>query len=97
MDSAIKTLPLATAPQLGQLLKVARKRRKLTQAAVASRIGLSQNRLSYLELHPDEISVKQLLARCRSSAGSGLVKWDVARTLRLLPCGQTGRASAVGR
>ena len=29
---------------------------------MASRVGLSQNRLSYLELHPDEISVKQLLA-----------------------------------
>lgn len=64
MDPAFKTHPLATALQLGQLLKAARKRRKLTQAAVASRIGLSQNRLSYLELHPDEISVKQLLAWC---------------------------------
>jgi HTH-type transcriptional regulator/antitoxin HipB len=62
VNLAIKTYPLATAPQLGQLLKAARKRRKLTQAAVASRVGLSQNRLSYLELHPDEISVKQLLA-----------------------------------
>ncbi|HUG25339.1 helix-turn-helix domain-containing protein [Piscinibacter sp.] len=64
MGLAIKTHPLATAPQLAQLLKAARKRRKLTQATVASRIGLSQNRLSYLELHPDEISVKQLLAWC---------------------------------
>ena len=53
---------LVTAPQLGQLLRAARKRRKLTQAFVASRLSLSQNRVSYLELHPDEISVKQLLA-----------------------------------
>jgi HTH-type transcriptional regulator/antitoxin HipB len=59
-----KTQPLTTAPQLGQLLRAARKRRKLTQAAVASRVGLSQNRLSYLELHPDEISIRQLLAWC---------------------------------
>lgn len=62
--SALQTHPLATALQLGQLLKAARKRRRLTQAAVASRMGLSQNRLSYLELHSDEISVKQLLAWC---------------------------------
>ena len=53
-----------TAPQLGQLLKAARQRRKLNQTAVANRLGLSQNRVSYLELHPDEISVKQLLSWC---------------------------------
>jgi HTH-type transcriptional regulator/antitoxin HipB len=29
---------------------------------VAGRLGLSQNRVSHLEAHPDEISVKQLLA-----------------------------------
>lgn len=53
--------PLVTALQLGQLLKAARKRRKLTQAEVAGRLGLSQNRVSYLEQHPDELSFKQLL------------------------------------
>lgn len=56
--------PLVTALQLGQLLKAARKRRKLTQAAVAGRLGLSQNRISYLEQHPDELSFKQLLGWC---------------------------------
>jgi len=57
----LPSLPLLTALQLGQLLKVARRRRKLTQVAVASRLGLSQNRVSYLEQHPDELSFKQLL------------------------------------
>jgi HTH-type transcriptional regulator/antitoxin HipB len=56
--------PLVTAPQLGQLLKAARKQRKLTQAQVAGRLGLSQNRVSHLELHPDELSFKQLLGWC---------------------------------
>ena len=28
------------------------------------RVGLSQNRISHLESHPDEISVKQLLSWC---------------------------------
>lgn len=55
---------LFTAPQLGQLLISTRKRHKLTQAAVANRVGLSQNRISDLEKHPHEISVKQLLSWC---------------------------------
>jgi HTH-type transcriptional regulator/antitoxin HipB len=55
---------LLTAPQLGQLLVSTRKQRKLTQSAVAHRVGLSQNRISYLENHPDEISVKQLFSWC---------------------------------
>jgi HTH-type transcriptional regulator/antitoxin HipB len=55
---------LLTAPQLGQLLVSTRKRHKLTQAAVASRVGLSQNRISHLEKHPDEISIRQLLSWC---------------------------------
>ena len=55
---------LLTAQQLGQLLVSTRKRHKLTQATVATRVGLSQNRISHLESHADEISVKQLLSWC---------------------------------
>lgn len=55
---------LLTAPQLGQLLASTRKRHKITQAAVGTRVGISQNRISYLESHPDKISVKQLLSWC---------------------------------
>jgi HTH-type transcriptional regulator / antitoxin HipB len=55
---------LVTALQLGHLLKTARKQRKITQAQVASRLGLSQNRVSYLEQHPEELSFKQLLGWC---------------------------------
>lgn len=64
MPPLIASLPLITAPQLGQLLKSARKRRKLTQTNVAARLGLSQNRVSYLELHAEDISVRQLLTWC---------------------------------
>lgn len=64
MSFAPASLLLLTAPQLGQLLVATRKRRKLTQAAVASRVGLSQNRISHLEKHPDEISIRQLLSWC---------------------------------
>jgi HTH-type transcriptional regulator/antitoxin HipB len=60
----LSTQALVTAPQLGLLLKAARKRHKLTQAQVAGRLGLSQNRVSHLELHADELSFKQLLGWC---------------------------------
>lgn len=56
--------PLLTAIQLGQLLRAARKRRGLTQAEVGARLGLSQNRVSHLEGHADELSVRQLLTWC---------------------------------
>lgn len=64
MPPILSSQPLVTALQLGQLLKAARKRRALTQAQLAARLGLSQNRISYLEQHPDELSVKQLLGWC---------------------------------
>jgi len=64
MSSAPLSYLLLTAAQLGQLLVSTRKRRKLTQAAVAARVGLSQNRISYLENHADEISVRQLMSWC---------------------------------
>jgi HTH-type transcriptional regulator/antitoxin HipB len=56
--------PLLTATQLGQLLRAARKQRGLTQVEVGARLGLSQNRVSHLEGHADELSVKQLLTWC---------------------------------
>ena len=64
MPVAPSSQPLVTAPQLGQLLVASRKRHKLTQAEVAQRIGLSQNRISYLEKNPGEISFRQLLSWC---------------------------------
>lgn len=64
MPPALPSQTLVTALQLGQLLKAARKHRKLTQMQVAARLGLSQNRVSYLEQHPDELSFKQLLGWC---------------------------------
>jgi len=55
---------LATGDQLGQLLRSTRKRLKLNQADIGVRLNLSQNRVSYLELHPEDLSVKQLLIWC---------------------------------
>lgn len=56
--------PLVTVGQLGSMLLAARKAQGLTQSALASRIGLSQSRVSHLELNAHELSVEQLLAWC---------------------------------
>ena len=56
--------PLVTAGQLGAMLQAARTAQGLTQSELASRIGLSQSRVSYLELHAQDLSVEQLLAWC---------------------------------
>ncbi|KJA09162.1 hypothetical protein RP29_18025 [Acidovorax temperans] len=56
--------PIATAPQLGALLQGTRKTRKLTQAQLGARMGLSQKRVSELELAPGSLSVDQLLDIC---------------------------------
>lgn len=55
---------LMTATQLGQLLLSARKARKMSQAVLASRVGIGQSRVSHLEQHANELSVEQLMAWC---------------------------------
>ena len=55
---------LVTATQLGAVLQAARKAQGLNQSALAIRIGLSQSRVSHLELNAHELSVEQLLAWC---------------------------------
>jgi len=56
--------PLVTTGQLSSMLQAARKAQGLTQSALATRIGLSQSRVSHLELHAHELSMEQLLAWC---------------------------------
>jgi len=64
MSFAPTSHTLSTAFHLGQLLKTTRKRHKITQVALAGYVGVSQNRLSHLENHPEELSVRQLLSWC---------------------------------
>ncbi|RZT30813.1 helix-turn-helix domain-containing protein [Cupriavidus agavae] len=53
---------ITTSDQLGQVLQGARKIAGLTQAEAATRLAISQSRVSHMELNPDTISVAQLLA-----------------------------------
>lgn len=48
--------------QLSALIKATRKARGLTQAEVAARLGVSQNRFSELENDASSLSVDRLLA-----------------------------------
>jgi len=48
--------------QLAQILRTARRAKGLSQAQAASRVGLSQSRLSAMELNPDSITSGQLFA-----------------------------------
>ncbi|QRR34698.1 helix-turn-helix domain-containing protein [Hydrogenophaga sp. YM1] len=59
-----RTQPIVTSAQLGALLVNVRKSRKLTQAQLGARLGLSQKRVSELELASGTLSVDQLLAIC---------------------------------
>jgi HTH-type transcriptional regulator/antitoxin HipB len=54
--------PISNANQIGATLAARRKSLNLSQTEVASRLGLSQNRLSELENKPESLTVEQLLA-----------------------------------
>lgn len=53
---------LSLPRQLGPFLQSARKSAGLSQTALAQRLGISQSRISAMELDPGSINVEQLLA-----------------------------------
>ncbi|MDM0087102.1 MULTISPECIES: helix-turn-helix transcriptional regulator [unclassified Variovorax] len=53
---------LSVHSQFGVLLKAARKSSGISQAKLAERIGISQSRMSHMELHPETVNLEQLLA-----------------------------------
>ncbi|WP_093388502.1 helix-turn-helix domain-containing protein [Rugamonas rubra] len=52
---------LSISQQMGPMLQAARKSAGLSQAELARRLGISQSRLSAMELCPGSISLDQLL------------------------------------
>ncbi len=53
---------LSVPSQLGVLLKAARKEAGISQVKLAARLGISQSRMSHMELNPGSVSLEQLLA-----------------------------------
>ncbi|ATE62965.1 MULTISPECIES: helix-turn-helix domain-containing protein [Thauera] len=68
-------LRLNSPQQTGQILVTRRKALSLSQAAVAASLGISQNRLSELEAHPERFTLDRLLALA-SQLGLELVLQD---------------------
>jgi HTH-type transcriptional regulator / antitoxin HipB len=77
---------ITTATQIGAILAARRKQLGLSQAQVATRVGLSQNRLSVLEKNSSTLTAKQMLALLnvlgldlsvdvRSSGGKPKAEW----------------------
>ena len=56
--------PLTHAAQLRQILTARRRTLKLTQGALAAKLGISQNRLSEIEADPGNLGVERLLDLC---------------------------------
>ena len=63
-SNALPLQPLRSTSQLGLILRAARKAQGLNQAELASRLDLSQSRVSQLELQPENITADQLLTWC---------------------------------
>jgi HTH-type transcriptional regulator/antitoxin HipB len=61
MELAVAQI-LSTSAQVGQVLASRRRALKLSQQAVATKLGISQNRLSELEENPDRLTLDRLLA-----------------------------------
>jgi len=53
---------LSTPQQAGQILAARRKTVGLSQAAAASKLGISQNRLSELESSPERLTLDRLIS-----------------------------------
>ncbi len=53
--------PVRAAGELGPVLRALRQSRGWSQAALGDRLGLSQERISAIERHPERITVQQLL------------------------------------
>lgn len=52
--------PIRTTGELGPLLKRLRKARKMSQTELGRRIGLSQERISAIENHPENVTLDNL-------------------------------------
>jgi HTH-type transcriptional regulator/antitoxin HipB len=53
--------PLTQSSQVGRILTARRRALKLSQKALAAKLGISQNRLSEIEADPARLSLQRLL------------------------------------
>jgi HTH-type transcriptional regulator / antitoxin HipB len=53
--------PLTQSSQVGRILTARRRALKLSQQALAAKLGISQNRLSEIEANPGRLPLERLL------------------------------------
>lgn len=53
--------PLTQSSQVGRILSARRRALKLSQQALAAKLGISQNRLSEIEANPARLPLERLL------------------------------------
>jgi HTH-type transcriptional regulator / antitoxin HipB len=76
--------PLELPDQLAQHLRALRKTRGLSQAALASKLGLTQSRIAAIERNPAALGAGQLL-RVLSALDAQLVLRDTRATKTVYP------------
>ncbi len=76
---------LSVPDQMGPLLQSARKSARLSQTALAQRLGISQSRMSAMELAPASINLQQLLAVCAALGLELTVQTKATATLTGAP------------
>ncbi|MHB1085038.1 MAG: helix-turn-helix domain-containing protein [Thiobacillus sp.] len=78
-DKAAMQQRLSTSNQVGQVLAARRSALKLSQKTVASRLGVSQSRLSELETDPSRLTLDRLISLA-NLLGLEVVIQDKARS-----------------
>ena len=53
---------VTAASQVGEIVRARRKAHKLSQAALAARLGISQSRLSVMEQNPQTLTLDRLIS-----------------------------------
>lgn len=86
--------PLYAADQLGQLLRAARKTKGLSQTELGQMLGLSQGRVSALELNPKALSLEQLMTWASVVGLELLVQEKPSSRARVVEAELHGKASA---
>jgi HTH-type transcriptional regulator / antitoxin HipB len=80
--------PVQLSTQLQQLLKSLRKSRRMTQAALAQRLGVVQSRIADIERDPSAISVEQLLKILAMLDAQMVIREIQAETFGTPPSGE---------
>lgn len=61
-DARARARLVTTAAQVGEIIRSSRKARGIPQLELATKLGVSQSRLSILESHPGDLTLDRLIA-----------------------------------